>query len=236
MLPLPPPPPALSQLGRLLWAHRLPARYQDIYPKLPHPVPSTSSSNPTPTMSTPIETAVIPHVLRLIVQNQFRTSPNAFGLWKDYRYRPSQDPDTFILPEDLYHPNTSADSTIDPGPQREMEASSPYKTKSVELVMNWQNTSSSAKSNEEINWLVCDILHHPEFRLDKLVHFNAACENWKADTADEISPFLQSFTHANISIDMPLGNHSPPCSVSIPGLYFRKLTTLIQDAFQSPIS
>jgi hypothetical protein len=187
-------------------------------------------------MSTPTETAVIPHVLRLIVQNQFRTSPNAFGLWKDYRYRPSQDPDAFILPEDLYRPNTSADSTIDPGLQHEMEASSPYKTKSVELVMNWQNTSSSAKSNEEINWLVRDILHHPDFRLDKLVHFNAACENRKADTADEISPFLQSFTHANISIDMPSGNHSPPRSVSIPGLYFRKLTTLIQDAFQSPIS
>jgi len=117
-----------------------------------------------------------------------------------------------------------------------MEASSPYKTKSVELVMNWQNTNSSAKSNEEINWLVHDVLRHPDFQLDKLVHFNAACENRKADIANEISPFLQSFTYANISIDMPSGNHSPPHSVSIPGLYFRKLTTLIQDTFQSPIS
>jgi len=84
MLPLPPPPPALSQLGRLLQVRHLPARYQVIYPELPHPVPSTSSSNPTPTMSTPTETAVIPCVLRLIVWNRFRTSPNTFGLWKDY--------------------------------------------------------------------------------------------------------------------------------------------------------
>ena len=117
-----------------------------------------------------------------------------------------------------------------------MEVSSPYKTKSVELVMNWKNTGSSAKSNKEINRLVCDVLHHPDFWLDKLVHFNAAHENRKADAADEISPFLQSFTHANISIDVPSGNHSPPRSVLIPGLYFHKLTTLIQDAFQSPIS
>ena len=186
-------------------------------------------------MSTPAETAVIPRMVRLIVRNRFRTSPNAFGLWKDYRYRPSQDPDAFILPEDLYRPNTSADYTINQG-RHEMEVSSPYRTKSVELVMNWQNTGSSAKSNEEINRLVRDVLRHPDFRLDELEHFNAARENRKADAADEISPFLQSFTHANISIDVPSGNHSPPHSVSIPGLYFRKLMTLIQDAFQSPIS
>jgi hypothetical protein len=114
---------------------------------------------------------------------------------------------------------------------------SPYKTKSVELVMDWQNSGSSAKSNEELNRLVHDVLCHPEFRLDELSQFNAACENRKADTAEENSPFLQSFMHATISIDVPSGNkHSPPRSFPIPGLYFHKITTLIQEAFKGPLS
>jgi hypothetical protein len=175
-------------------------------------------------------------MLRLIVQNHFRTSTNAFGLWKDYRYRPSQDPNAIILPEDLYHANTSTSSTII-HERHETEVSSPYKSKSIELVIDWQNTGSCAKSNEEINRLVRDVLRHPDFRLDDLEHFNAARENRKADATEENPLFLLSFTCANISIDVPSGSkHSSPRSFSIPGLYYRKITCLIQEAFESPIS
>ena len=163
---------------------------------------------------------------------------NTFGLWKDYRYRPSQDPDAFVSLEDLYRPNTSkdADTTIFPG-RDDIVVCSPYKTKSIELVMNWQNTGSSMKSNEEINRLVRDVLRHPDFRPEELVHFNATRENQKADAAEEDSPFHRSFVHANISIDVPSGiKGCSPHAVSIPGLYFRKISTLIQEAFQSPIS
>jgi hypothetical protein len=187
-------------------------------------------------VTAPAETTVNPHILRLIVQNQFQTSPNAFGLWKDYRYRPSQDPDTFISPKDLYHPHPSTNTAIAPE-WDETEVFSLYKTKSVELVIDWQNSGSSAKSNEEINRLVHDVLSHPEFQLDKLSHFNTAHKNCKADTANENSPFLWSFMHTTISIDVPSGNkHSPPHSFPIPGLYYRKITCLIQKAFESPLS
>ena len=118
-----------------------------------------------------------------------------------------------------------------------MVVSSPYKTSSVKLVIDWQNTGSSAKSNEEINRLVRDVLHHPDFQLDELEHFNAARENQKADATEENSPFLLSFTHANISIDVPSGSkHSAPRTISIPGLYFHKITSLIEEAFQSPLA
>jgi hypothetical protein len=104
-------------------------------------------------------------------------------------------------------------------------------------VIDWQNSGSLAKSNEEINRLVHDVLSHPEFRLDELSHFNAARENHKADTANENSPFLWSFTHTTISIDVPSGNkHSAPISFPIPGLYYHKITSLIQEAFESPLS
>jgi hypothetical protein len=175
-------------------------------------------------------------MLRLIVRNRFRTSTNAFGLWKDYRYCPSQDPDAIISPEDLYHTNASTSSTII-HEHHEMEVSSPYKSKSIKLVIDWKNTRSCAKSNEEINRLVRDVLHHPDFWLDDLEHFNAACENLKADATEENPLFLLSFTRTNISIDMPSGSkHSSPHSFSIPGLYYRKRTCLIQEAFESPIS
>ena len=58
--------------------------------------------------------------------------------------------------------NASTSSTII-HKHHEMEVSSPYKTKSVKLVIDWQNTGSSAKSNEEINCLICNILCHPDF-------------------------------------------------------------------------
>jgi len=189
-------------------------------------------------VSLPAETAVTPRVVRLIVRNRFQTSTNAFGLWKDYRYRPSQDPDALIAPEDLYHPNTTTITSVVPErPASETENLTPFLTKFVNMIIDWQNTGSSAKSNEEINRLVRNVLCHPDFRLEELEHFNAARANRKADAAEEKSPFLRSFTHADITIEVPSGvKHSEPHTFSIPGLYFRKITTLIQEAFQSPLS
>ena len=96
---------------------------------------------------------------------------------------------------------------------------------------------SAAKSNEEINRLVHKVLLHPEFQLDTLQTFSAAYENRKADTADEKSPFLHSFQCADIGIEVPSGSKGvPPKTFTIPGLYYRKIVTLIEEAFQSRIS
>jgi hypothetical protein len=116
-----------------------------------------------------------------------------FRLWKDYHYHPSQDPDAFILPEDLYCLNTSntADSTTVPRLHDMVVSSpSPYKMNSIKLMIDWQNTGSSAKLNKEINCLICDVLCHSDFWLGELEHFNAACKNHKANAAEEKSQFL----------------------------------------------
>jgi hypothetical protein len=130
----------------------------------------------------------------------------------------------------------ATDSTNVPR-QHNMVVSSLYKTSSVKLVIDWQNTGSSAKSNEETNHLVCDVLYHSNFQLDELKHFNAACKNQKADAIEEKSPFLLSFIHVNISIDVPLGSkHSASHMIFISGLYFHKITSLIKKAFQSSLA
>jgi hypothetical protein len=187
-------------------------------------------------LTPPEDTPIIPRV-SLIVRNKFRTAANNFGLWKEYLYRPSYDPDAFISAEDLYRPQTS---TAVPQVNNEGEPydySTLYSSRSVELLLDWQNTGSSAKSNEEINRLVRGVLLHPEFQLGSLQSFNATRENQKADAADKRSHFLRSFHHADIDIEVPSGIKGvPPRMFTIPGLYYRQIITLIKEAFNSQIS
>ena len=173
--------------------------------------------------------------MTLIVRNPFQTAPNSFGLWKEYPYRPSYDPDAFISVKDLCHSHTSA---IIPDEERTTKEApeSVYSNKTIELLMHWQATGSSKKTNKELDRLVHDVLRHPEFKLDKLDKFNAARKNQKADAADA---FLLSFRHTSVEIDVPSGHSSPHDAshvFSIPGLYYHPIMTLIKQAFESLIS
>ena len=121
--------------------------------------------------------------------------------------------------------------------QEEQSEASVYTNKSTALLINWQNSGSPAKSNNEVNRLICEIILHPEFQLDQLQSFNMAWENQKADLANTKSPFLQAFQHTAIQISIPSGNKdTSPCAFSILGLYHHKLITLIKEAFESPLS
>ena len=93
------------------------------------------------------------------------------------------------------------------------------------------------KSNEETTCLVKSILLHPQFQLGDLVKFNATNENRKADAAEEKAPFLCSFCHALVDIDVPSGSaHEFSWTFSISGLHYHPITTLIKETFESPIS
>lgn len=192
---------------------------------------------PPPAASTASEAMSIVPRVSLIVRNPFRTTENSFGLWKEYMYRPSYDPDAFVAVEDLYRPHISTVVPDDEEMHSEPEYSAHYSSKTVKLLLDWQNTGSSAKSNEEVNHLVHSVLLHPEFDLDALQSFNATRENRKADAAEEQSPFLCSFQHADIDIEVPSGTRGVPSRpFTIPGLYYRKIVTLIKEAFDNPIS
>ena len=43
-----------------------------------------------------------------------------------------------------------------------------YTNKSIALLIDWQNSGSSAKSNIKVNCLIHDIILHPDFKLDQL--------------------------------------------------------------------
>jgi Plavaka transposase len=171
----------------------------------------------------------------LIVRNRFHTAPNTFGLWKEYLYRPSYDPDASVSPEDLHRPHSSTIFVHDEGTEEQTEEASVYSNKSSELIMNWQNSVSNNKSNEETTRLVHSVLFDPQFRLHDLENFNATKENRKANTAEE--KFLKAFHLTSVDITVPSGSaQDNPRAFSVPGLYYRKITTLIKDTFESPIA
>ena len=152
-------------------------------------------------------------------------------------YHPSYDPDVFISVEDLYRPHLSSNVPDNEEMHLKAKYSTQYSSKSVRLLLDWQNTGSSAKTNDEVNCLVYKVLYYLEFQLDALWSFNPTCENWKADTAEELAPFLWSFQYANIDIEVPSGNKEVPSrNFTVPGLYHWNIITLIKEAFDSHLS
>jgi hypothetical protein len=216
-----PPPPQFTQAGRPKRNYRLPARYEDVNPE---PLRPLEAENEHPT-------AVLPR-LRLIVRNRLRTAANSFGLLREYLYRPSFDPDSFIPEEDLHQVGGIDHISLPPSPIPV------HRNESVEMLMNWKDSGTSTKSDAEVNRLVKDVLLDPDFKLEDLQGFNVARENQRSDAAEKNSPFFDSFQTADINIEVPSGTRGvPPGAFAVPGLLYRKLTAVIQAAFsESPLA
>jgi hypothetical protein len=112
-----------------------------------------------------------------------------------------------------------------------------HKNSTIESLINWQNKGSTSKSNDEVNRLVRDVLPRPGFSVEDLEGFDATRENQRLDKADARSPHLRAFQETSVMIEVPTSDETKPAhAVKIPGLYFRKLTTIIKDALQSPLA
>ncbi|KAG5649632.1 hypothetical protein H0H81_002769 [Sphagnurus paluster] len=106
--------------------------------------------------------------------------------------------------------------------------------------MQYLHTGSATKSATELNHLVTDVLQAPDFLADDLTGFDAHHENKRLDEAirDPVeSPFLCQFTQASVDIDIPSGQKNvPPTKFTVPGLYYQKLTSVIEAAFHDPLA
>jgi len=114
----------------------------DVIPEPPHPATSSKILATPETASLSTQAPILPRVT-LLVRNPYNTPPNNFGIWKEYCYRPSYDPDAFISAEDLYRPHTS--TIVAKQVQEEQLDMSLYTNKSAALMVDWQNTGSAAK-------------------------------------------------------------------------------------------
>ncbi|KAF8120740.1 hypothetical protein EV363DRAFT_1104630, partial [Boletus edulis] len=97
--------------GRPGRPRRLPTRFRDL---LPEPsLPSQANGEIQPSESGPsTSTSRLPRVI-LHVFDSFRTSLNKFGVARDYRHRPSYDPDAFVTIDQLSNTIRASDQHND---------------------------------------------------------------------------------------------------------------------------
>src|SRR5579872_4362308 len=82
-----------QQMQKIRRTQRAPKQFQDILPEPPLAIPASKRRLPT---------------VYLMVTNPFKTATNAFGLFRNYLFHPSHDPDELINPSDLTNITTPA--------------------------------------------------------------------------------------------------------------------------------
>ncbi|KIK81966.1 hypothetical protein PAXRUDRAFT_46299, partial [Paxillus rubicundulus Ve08.2h10] len=164
-------------------SRRLPARFRDVLPEPPPPF-SNSEANTTakdvllePPPPDPESTQVpLPRII-LHVFDSLRTPLNKFGIGREYRHRPSYDPDALLTVEQLA---STAHYAVDNIPWAAkffpMLPPWPFKNMSIWRLMTWKMSGSANKSEAEVTHLVNDVLLAKDFSLEELQGFNAHTE------------------------------------------------------------
>lgn len=238
----PPVPPDVDDCtrndSRRMRRRRLPLRYRD---ELPDPPPPVSQDPPAS-----LPTRVILHVF-----DSIRTSFNKFGITREYRHRPSYDPDEFVSADQLSNIrpcDLGADGMQDgealSGYPSARQPPWPWKNMSIWRLMSWMMTGSSQKSQAEATRLVKDVIQADDFDIHDLEHFDAHTEMRRFNAAEDSAPKTSllegdDWKQADVEIMVPSkeknrnGNGRP---FSVSGLFYRPLIAVIQAAFSEPSS
>ena len=231
LIDIPPqnPPSSFIQTG---WPRRkycLPKRFRDNIPEPPAPVPATPS-NPDPV-----------RWVILIVRNRLTTVLNSFGIWRDYLRRPSEDPDSVLTLEDLSNSHKHSDNNPTPPGSHPSESRSsywPFSNATIHNIMQWMNNGQTMKSEAETTKFVHNVILSPTFNPDDLAGFDAHRENQGIDKAlSQESALRSQFIESSVDILVPSGESNVNArTFTVPGLLHRKLTSVIQEAFEGPLA
>jgi hypothetical protein len=103
--------------------------------------------------------------------------------------------------------------------------------------MTWLNTGSKVKSEGEVQRLVDEVLQAEDFNISDIQGLSIRRENQLLDLSEKTLPLLDGFQTASVSIEVPSGDKNVKSQkFKIPGLRYRTLTSVIQGAFQHPLS
>ncbi|KAF8175171.1 hypothetical protein BJ912DRAFT_858032 [Pholiota molesta] len=175
----------------------------------------------------------------LIVRDRLITTANSFGIWRDYPRRPTRDPDASLSLDDLAINSPQIPtpvSALSETPNSSRPAYWPFANATVHHIMQWLNNGNTAKSEAQTNEFVHNVILSSDFAQEHLAGFDAHRENQRLDSALSKSLWSQ-FTNSAVDILVPSGAAGiPPKVFSVPGLLHRKLTSVISDAFNSPLS
>jgi hypothetical protein len=222
--------PALTQTGRPRRNYRLPKRFKDILP------------SPTAPPEIPDPPAPPKRTVLLVVRDRLITATNIFGIWRDYPRRPSYDPDVALTLEDLTpQPVIRPSQLLSQNPvdtSEKLSAYWPFPNASIHGIMKWLNNGQVNKSEADANDLVHNIIRNPDFNPTDLAGFDAHRENLRLDKALSAEVSLRTqFNETAVEILVPSGDINRPAQTfSVPGLLHRKLTSVISDAFNSPLA
>jgi hypothetical protein len=227
--PLPPP---LTNAGRPQRAYRLPARYNDIQPTGPAPLPPVTNLPPVPPGS-----YALPRVI-LHVQDFMRTGCNRFGLLREYAHRPSYDPDSVVSEDSLSnypsHQHINSDQSV---PKSGQPPPWPFRNMSIYLLMEWMITGGNRKTIGEMDRLAKEVLHSESFKVEDLAGFNARQENRHLDLSDGDDPespySCDGWVESAVQISMPTGSRDGDERGNlfmIPGLHHRSLVAVMKAA------
>jgi hypothetical protein len=232
-IPLPPLPlptvPTLTASGNPARNYRIPARYHDIPPEGPAPLPPAVDT-------TPRQPTLIRRVI-LHVRDHIRTGINQFGLLREYPHRPSYDPDSVVPLEELSNRaslQTDNQDEVD-GQTSSRVAPWPFKNMSIYRLMEWMITGSNQKSVGEVNRLVKEVIGAKDFRVEDLQDFSAQRENKRLDDSSQ-NPVKSphggdGWCESNVTLSVPSGKRGVKgVDFSVPGLHYRPLLATIKAA------
>ena len=95
----------------------------------------------------------------------------------------------------------------------------------------------TAKSEAEATAYVETVIQVSDFNKDELIGFNAHQENQQLDKALSKAALKSQFSESSVDMLVPSGDLKVPAKTfSVPGLLHRKLTSVIIDAFNDPLS
>jgi hypothetical protein len=247
---LPPQAPPLTASGRPHRQRRLPRRFADNLPEALAPAPTHFESQSETGVAGPLPQPVTARRILLIVRDRLVTAANSFGVWREYPRRPTIDPDGSLSLEELSNSHqvssnllsesrseSSAADLPTSSPDSERPFYWPCQNATIWRVMAWLNNGKTAKSEAEATAFVETVIHASDFSKDELIGFNAHRENLQLDKALSSAALKSQFSESSVDILVPSGDPKvPPKTFSVPGLLHRKLTSVIIDAFNDPLS
>ncbi|SJL17050.1 uncharacterized protein ARMOST_20591 [Armillaria ostoyae] len=212
--------------------HRLPRRFVD---KLPEAVPAVVA---------PASDELIPIIprVRLIVHDVLKTVTNAFHILRFFPNRPSYDPEAFILPQDLANfpefTEHDSESPISEGVSAALPPPPyPYSNMSIYRLMQWVDSGSNLKSENEVNHLVNDVIRAPDFQASDFqskFKFDMGREHQKLNDAISSSSLPgDGWCEATVDIKIPIGEDQAAGVriFSVPGFQYCPLVEVIRVAF-----
>jgi hypothetical protein len=167
-----------------------------------------------------------------------RTGLNRFGLFHEYRHRPSYDPDHSVPEDELSNCHATQPAETNPNPHAESHLPPwPFRNMSIYLLMEWMNTGGNQKSIGKVDRLAKDVLGSKDFQLEDIADFSAHKENKQFDLSEQRdagSPFLgDGWIEKDVRITVPTGQKDSEglgLPFTIPGLHLRSLCNVMKSA------